>query len=230
MFEDLALEYPDQYPRSGWVEQVDYRIPGQPFIKTARASAVKRKHLPSLDEITARLSLSSAPANTESKPRVSARLPAFLNNEAKTPVSPKPRRALPAAVGRLQFPSRTPSPPTPVMEKLNSAVPPPSPSAITGPKLQIVTSVVPNISSKSPTAFTEDNLKALASQSRERTARDMLTRLRRRTTVYHTDSAVSVVGSTPDDRKLRRRSAPPELPLRERRGFTQPKLNLPGAF
>ena len=151
--------------------------------------------------------------------------------EAKAPVSPKPRRALPAAVGRLQFPSRTPSPPTPAVEKLDSALPPPSPSALNAPKLQIVTSVVPHISSVSPTAFTEDNLKALASQSRERTARDMLSRLRRRTLAPHTDSAVSVAGSTPEEeRKLRRHSAPPALPLRERRGFCQPALNLPGAF
>lgn len=232
VFEDLALEYPDQYARSGWVEQVDYRIPGQVYVKSARASMVKRKHLPSLDEITARLSLSSAPVKPESKPRFSARLPAFLTSEAKAPVSPKPRRVLPAAVGRLQFPSRTPSPPTPsIMEKLDSAVAPPSPSAVPAPSLQIVTSVVPHISSVSPTAFTEDNLRALASQSRERTARDMLSRLRRRTLAPRTDSAVSIAGSTPEEeRKLRRHSAPPTLPLRERRGFCQPQLNLPGAF
>ncbi|CAL1696133.1 unnamed protein product [Somion occarium] len=238
VFETLALENPYEPPRYGWVEQVDYRIQGQEYIKPMprSASMIGRKYLPSLDEITARLSFQGhVSAKPESKPRFSARLPSFLNAEAKAPESPKPRRPPPIAVGRLQFPFRSNSPPALVEEKMEihspaPCFPPPSPSAVPTPTLQVVTTVVPRTSSKSPSEFTEHNLKAFVLHSRERTARDMLSRLRRRTLTFNAESSVSVAGSKNEERKLRRHSAPPELPLRERRGFTQPVLNLPGAF
>ena len=141
-----------------------------------------------------------------------------------TAPAPAPRRALPAAVGRLHFPVREPA------VEIHSPTPrlPPSPTLAQAPKLQITTTVVPCTSSHSPTDFTESNLRALAECSRERTANNMLARLRRRTL---TPSETFARGHVDEEEgKLRRRSAPPELPLRERVGFSAPKLNLPGAF
>lgn len=243
VFETLVSENPNMPPRRTWVEQVDFRMPSQKLTKSASrdTSVSRRKKLPTLDEITARLSfqgqVSVVPVVREVavQPPLSPRLPSFLQSgtrsssrsvspplELKQPV-PTPRRTLPAAVGRLQFPTRT----GPELE-IHSPTPRLPPSPTLAPKLQITTTVVPCTSSHSPTEFTESNLRAFADGSRERTARDMLTRLRRRTL---TPSETYARGhASEEERKLRRRSAPPELPLRERVGFSAPKLNLPGAF
>ena len=104
---------------------------------------------------------------------------------------------------------------------------PPSPCS---PKLQVRTTVVPRTSSFSPVELTEGNLRAL-DLARERTAQNMLSRLRRRTVAPGGFAKLGVsLGVSDEERKLRRHSAPPELPLRERAGFTKPVLDLPGAF
>ena len=90
--------------------------------------------------------------------------------------------------------------------------------------------MVPRTPSKSPIALTENNLRAF-SLARERTAQDMLKRLRRRTMDPSMLEDLLVAREKDvESKKMRRHSAPPELVLYERAGFTTPKLDLPGAF
>lgn len=106
---------------------------------------------------------------------------------------------------------------------------PPSPRS-PNPKLQIRTTVVPHTSSHSPIELSESNLHAFNTM-RADTAKTMLSRLRNRTLPSRPAKTLGLmVDSGEEEKKLRRRSAPPELPLRERRGFSKPPLNLPGAF
>lgn len=220
-------------PRESWVEQVDFRLPEQEYVKVPprSASLFRTKKMPSLDQISAHLSNQAMSHDGAGpRPRHTARLPAFLQSIATTKTgaveSIRPRPVLPAGVGRLHFPVRSVSPPNEEPTKVEIQCPsprlPPSPRS---PKLQIKTTVVPRTSSHSPVDLTEDNLRAL-DLGRERTAQNMLHRLRRRTVVPEGFSRDGEI----DERKLRRHSAPPELPPRERVGFTNPRLNLPGAF
>ncbi|KAI0082185.1 hypothetical protein K474DRAFT_834316 [Panus rudis PR-1116 ss-1] len=239
VFETMGLESPYESPRLTWVEQVDYRMPGANYGKCAPRSApvFKRKQLPSLAEITARLSFNVSGPDSGLTSRNAGRLPAFLRSDARAENvtvqdAPKLKRPLPLNVGRLQFPSRintaTSETSSPTIHSPKPCLPPPSPSTATAPELEVVTQVVPRTPFKSPTEFTEDNVRALAAGSRERTAHDMLTRLRRRTVTPPTPGQHELTEA--EERKLRRHSAPPELQQRERTGFTTPKLNLPGAF
>ncbi|KAI0785982.1 hypothetical protein C8Q75DRAFT_721923 [Abortiporus biennis] len=233
VFEELSLEE-DLWTRPGWVEQVDFRIPGQSYYKTPRTSVPTKKHLPSLDEITARLSFrNAAAASAVPQGRFSPRLPTFLKSTAPASATREVAKRVLPAVGRLQFPNRPPSPPSPIVMGMNSPppqLPPPSPSSPMMPKLQITTMVVPCSSSHSPTEFTESNIRALSGEPREKTARDMVTRLRRRTLPPNSDVLAAAAKQCDEERKLRRHSAPPELPLRERVGFMGPVLDIPGAF
>ena len=233
----FATEDPAR-PREMWVEQVDFRLPDQEYIKIAprSASLYKTKRLPSLDQITAHLS-HQVHMSHDGPARPGVRLPAFLRSappkvvvtktDAAEPAKARP--ALPAAVGRLHFPVRSASPPS-EQPKLEIHCPsprlPPSPCS---PKLQIKTTVVPRTSSFSPVDLTESNLRAM-DLARERTAQNMLTRLRRRTVTPEGMRDRSTSAIYDEERKLRRHSAPPELPPSERVGFTKPVLNLPGAF
>jgi hypothetical protein len=224
-------------PRDTWVEQVEFRMPGQEYAKPLPRSASihSTMRLPSLDQITAHLShQGNTVCDARAKLRHSARLPAFLQmtSNAKNADAAKPRHAPPAAVGRLQFPVRSVSPPAEEEKKLEIRAPsprlPPSPSPCS-PKLQIKTTVVPRTSSFSPVDLTECNLRAL-DLARERTAQNMLLRLARRTVMPEPGARRPVIIAGDEERKLRRHSAPPELPALERIGFAKPKLNLPGAF
>lgn len=218
-------------PCESWVEQVDFRLPAQDYVKPPprSVSLYRTQKLPSLDQITAHLSNQEiAHDGTGLRSRRTARLPAFLQSVAtgKADENVKPRHAPPAGVGRLHFPTRPATPPDEEPARLEIQCPsprlPPSPCS---PRLQVRTTVVPRTSSHSPVDLTEDNLRAL-DLARERTAQNMLDRLRRRTMMpggLYGDGGA-------DERKLRRHSAPPELPLRERAGFVNPVLNLPGAF
>ncbi|EKM60927.1 uncharacterized protein PHACADRAFT_247154 [Phanerochaete carnosa HHB-10118-sp] len=219
-------------PRESWVEQVDFRLPEQDCVKPPprSASLFRTQKLPSLEQITAHLS-NQAVSHDDVGPRSrrTARLPAFLQLVAtakpEAVESARPRPALPPGVGRLHFPLRSASPPEELAKpevKCPSPRLPPSPCT---PKLQIKTTVVPRTSSHSPIDLTEDNLRAL-DLARERTAQNMFIRLRRRTM---TPEGLNGDGGL-DERKLRRHSAPPELPSCERIGFMNPRLNLPGAF
>jgi len=232
---------------------VDFRLPGhlvrEPALRTAPVVS-KRKPLPSLDQITARLGSHVAGPGREAS-RQSARLPGFLKF-AKQPIphqaaprvevvnapAPKARPTLPTPVGRLHFPVRSLQPTEPpklAIREPKPCLPPASPTLSPPSKLQVTTTVVPRTSAVSPVELTESNLTALnsTSESREDTARKMLTRLRRRT--LPPSAAMSDVGGVStvgveQERKLRRRSAPPELQGMERSGFSHPVLALPGGF
>ena len=123
VFEALSLGRTVAPSCEPWVEQVDFRLPGDLLAKARSkaaqsilASSTKRKVLPSLDQITARLSSNghvTAPAH-EGSARPSMRLPSFLRTSARTeqpkivveappPPPPKARPTLPIGVGRLRF-------------------------------------------------------------------------------------------------------------------------------
>lgn len=233
-----------------WVEQVDFRLPGDVHSKAPLKSApaflaTKRKVLPSLDQITARLSTNghvAAPAH-EGSARPPMRLPSFLRTSARAeqpaPQKPaqvpasRPRPTLPNGVGRLRFPTReAPEAPKVEIAQPTPCLPPVSPRSPLAPRLEIRTTVVPRTQSSSPVELTESNLLAFTACTRERTAHNMLTRLRRRT--LPSQIAVPAPGEIDQEdeveRKSRRHSAPPELPQRERIGFSHPVLELPGAF
>ncbi|KAH9944522.1 uncharacterized protein BXZ73DRAFT_40003 [Epithele typhae] len=264
VFEAISLGVHAAPSCQPWVEQVDFRLPGDEpsklfkFAPALRSQlSTKRKVLPSLDQITARLSSSGhvAPASPapEARQLGSKRLPSFLRKPSRpesTPVStpiiviesaePSPkaaRPALPAGVGRLRFPPREVLPPTvPEPSKMKIAAPipslPSSPRSPIAPRLQITTTVVPRSKSSSPIELSESNLQAFIA-SRQSTSRNMLTRIRKRTlppqVVVPRPSAMETEAEEAE-RKSRRHSAPPELPRRSRSGFEHPVLGLPGAF
>ena len=255
VFEALTLGRLNAPTCKPWVEQVDFRLPGdvqsKTSLRTTPATATKRKALPSLDQITARMSSIghvATPAH-EGHARPPMRLPSFLRTPARVeqpePVSPKAatqqpparvRATLPTGVGRLRFPTRetvqAPEPPKVEIAQPTPCLPPVSPRSPVAPRLQVTTTVVPRTTSSSPVELTESNLMKFIAGSRERTARNMLTRLRRRT--LPPQIAVPAPGEVDmedeTERKSRRHSAPPELPQRNRIGFSHPILELPGAF
>ena len=255
VFEALALGHSTAPSCKPWVEQVDFRLPGDALrkapLRSAPAAVLKRKILPSLDQITARMSSIghvAAPTAHEGQARVSMRLPSFLRTPAANagqpevpaskPATQQPvaraRAPLPTGVGRLRFPTRDVPEEAPKVKiaQPTPCLPPVSPRSPIAPRLQITTTVVPRTTSASPVELTESNLKAFAACSRERTANNMLARLRRRT--LPPQIAVPAPGDIDmedeSERKSRRHSAPPELPQRNRIGFTHPVLELPGAF
>jgi hypothetical protein len=196
------------FPCKPWVEQVDFRL------------LKKRRALPSLEQISARLNLqgrndkvsqSAPPALSESQPRL--------------------------VVGRLKMPIRNIATPTITIssfpdvhkyEKPLPPIPPKSPLLTTPSDLQVTTLVVPRTQSTSPTELTRGNLLAL--NSRETRSSAMLKTLRRRTqsTLFH-DQARPIPNAT--DKAFRRHSAPPDsIPFSKRTGFEHPILALPGAF
>lgn len=236
VFESIALNKSSASACKPWVEQVDFRLPNQPQTRPMskpNATNHSRKPLPSLDQITARMSshgVVPAPLQKTAPPsRATVRLPAFLQLGRRTP----PQEVTPVVVVQCspelpelpEFPSLMHTKPIPQFY-----LPPVSPKS---PDLRITTTVVPHSSSISPVKLTEANVNAFNRNAREDMARKMLLRLRRRTLPPLT-SACDVRNFTPEmedeERKSRRRSAPPELPQMERSGFTHPILRLPGAF
>ncbi|KAJ7071294.1 hypothetical protein C8F01DRAFT_1047199 [Mycena amicta] len=193
--------------REPWVEQVDFRLPkkaSDPMPASLSTYARLAKPLPSLDQITARLSFKGH-VRTPSAER--KRLNAFLAQ---------------SGVGRLQMPIRAPSPDMTVdLPTVNIA--PRSPCYPLSPKLQVTTLVVPRTSTLSPTALSESNLLALNSESRQQRAKNMLSTLRKRTE-HGPPHNIDL------DRKWKRRSAPAELSPRARSGFEHPVLAMPGGF
>ncbi|OBZ79560.1 hypothetical protein A0H81_00612 [Grifola frondosa] len=249
--------YPPRGSCEPWVEQVDFRLPEEKLPEAPLRSSPlpnMRKSMPSLDQITARLSSHgyvAAPIHETAaqQTRSSARLPSFLRSATRSPPQDaipqivvtgpaekpgtKSRPTLPGGVGRLKFPWRQ-RPEQPLLEIAQPfpCFPPVSPKSPFATRLEITTTVVPRTASSSPVDLTESNLLALAANSREQMARDMLTRLRRRTCLSTIDVGPPNAFDLEDEqeRKLRRHSAPPELPKRERSGFSHPVLELPGAF
>lgn len=229
----------------------------------AQEFARRRGHgrLPSLEQITERYGshVATAPMTQPARNRIP--LPAFLNARRQSP-SPPPEQKLsqlPIGTGRLRFPSRFSPPSSETESDTDSsvsdsegtvkAVPAPLPASLSprqrtyalpsspmspqppALKLQVTTTLIPRTSSASPVKLTEANLQAL--NSRARTGRDMISVIRRRTTVYSGNVAFPFSPSSraDDAEKCRRRnSAPAELPRRERNGFMHPVLRLPGGF
>lgn len=223
---DNSLPGPIHNSCQPWVEQVDFRLPIQkPTVANRQVSreTAPTKPLPSLDQISARLSSQVPILRPESAGRVT-RLPAFLaQSRSAKPGPERPRLAI--GVGRLQMPVRSPKP-TRVHHL--SILPPRSPCSPLSPQLQITTIRVPRSSTLSPTELSESNLMAL--DSRERRAQDMLSTLRRRML----PSDLGLNGRDGEeygevDRRSRRQSAPADL-MHPRSGFEHPVLSLPGGF
>ncbi|EJF66555.1 hypothetical protein DICSQDRAFT_130813 [Dichomitus squalens LYAD-421 SS1] len=252
VFEALTLGRSNVSACQPWVEQVDFRLPGDVHpkapLRSTPATATKRKVLPSLDQITARMSSIghvAAPAHEEHA-RASMRLPSFLRTPARVEQpavqstkaetlqpAARARAKLPTGVGRLRFPTREAAEaPKVEIAQPTPCLPPVSPRSPLAPRLQVTTTVVPRTASSSPVELTESNLMKFSADSRERTAHNMLTRLRRRTLppqiAVPAPGAIDMEDET--ERKSRRHSAPPELPQRNRIGFSHPILELPGAF
>jgi len=243
--------------REPWVEQVDFRLleplqPKQmskpPIVRAAR-DLQRVKPLPSLDQITARMSSVghvSCRSNVEGVSRSTRQPPAFLQlisrRDAKQQTSSipitsetepavfEPRPLLPIGNGRLRMPVRA------QQEDKTCEIPrnarPSSPNSPSTPELQITTTVVPRTQSTSPSELTERNVNQIASESRARRSKDMLSTLRRRTTM--TQSLYGQAGhdqeGQEEDRLRRRISAPAELHKHGRSGFEHPVLSMPGGF
>ncbi len=211
---DKSGSGPLSYPREPWVEQVDFRMPSPPKdngTKAAIHETKATKSLPSLDQISARLQ--RVPI-TESAPR-SNRLPAFLTQAHAPDATERPT----LSVGRLQLPinSKRAS-----LHVQSSAPLPKSPNLLVDPVIQVTTIRVPRTRRLASLDLSESNLLAL--NSREKTAKDMLSTLRRRMVPIEEEPPV-------DDRKWRRHSAPADLsPGKPRSGFEHPVLLLPGGF
>ncbi|OCH96555.1 hypothetical protein OBBRIDRAFT_765407 [Obba rivulosa] len=248
VFESWAVGKADPPACSPWVEQVEFRVSGcrKAASLTATHPTTPRKPLPSLEEISARMSghLASPAPKPGAQPRSHRRLPAFLqagkrSSQQKTPVAgaSDPPASLPSHTFPLVL-----EPVIPHARELHVWRPeipsiPSSPTSPAPPKIEVITMVVPRTASLSPAQLTESNVQSFATVSldhvvaRESTARNMLTRLRRRTLPPSASVANGLANYLDDeDRKTRRRSAPPELPKRERSGFSHPVLELPGAF
>lgn len=213
MYEYLEDECVTSHP---WTEQVDFRLP---------ATAVEPKHsrppftfksgkvLPSLDEISARLSfkkLSGAHQTT-------TRLPTFLQKRLRAAAEPDPPATAPITIGRLRMPRSRTRGVSPPPEQQAYVVPP---SPVT-PRLQVTTTVIPRMPRPTSTDLTESNLEAFSRFQHFRSAR-----------TASLASPMPIPASTAyiEDRVIRRRSAPAELPVRARSQFKHPVLDLPGGF
>jgi hypothetical protein len=232
-----------------WIEQVDFRLPEDKSLdpkairalQTENTQSPKAKPIPSLEQISARMSLNGHELPTRS--RSPPRLPAFLQTRAaKPPQAPIPAditttptkvNRLSVGVGRIRAPTKAappilnlppmpyqslPSPP-----QVNRIVPPQSPRSPVMPNLQITTTIVPRSATLSPAELSEQHVLDL---SRTRTAKDMMSTLKRRTQSQLSDISLDEC----EEKEKRRHSSPAELPTLPRSGFRHPVLDLPGAF
>jgi len=195
--------------RDGWVEQVDFRLPGE----QPKSAGKPRKSpaLPSLDQISARL----IPRTVKQSD---------FNFDAPVPTA-RPRPSI--GVGRLKMPLRS-QPLNVVNTQPRHALPPMSPLLHNYSDLHVTTLVVPRTNTTSPVKLTEVNLNAL--NSRGQRAHNMLSTLRRRT--VSTENVFTTIAAEEDQSKWRRRSAPANLMAHSaaRHGFEHPVLALPGGF
>ncbi|KAH9937535.1 uncharacterized protein B0H18DRAFT_1206362 [Fomitopsis serialis] len=233
VFENMS---PSELTGQPWVEQVDFRLPGKPM----RSPALKTAPCLLLGDGQGYPSWFSS---TSLLLAVDPALSGAVRHEGhRGSTALKGRHVLPQDVGRLHFPPRSPAPESKpmmmVIREPKPCLPPDSPTLYPPSKLQVTTTVVPRTNATSPTEFSESNLLAFnnSAESRGDTARKMLTRLRRRTLPPASSLSDLGVPASPreddEERKLRRRSAPPELQERERArtGFEHAVLALPGAF
>ena len=196
-----SLQFPSVKP---WVEQVEYR----------RQKGVNSR-LPSLEQITAHLSTQGHSAASKEE-RLPIPLPTFLRPSSRMRSTPGLLDVLSDDMAEAEIT---------FLEKTH--VPVSKTADFPYSELEVVTRLVPRSSNSTPTELTEHNLTAL--NSRALTGRDMMSKLKRRMVGL---SADGLRGRTvdEDERRLRRISAPAELPKRERDGFGHPVLALPGAF
>ncbi|KAH9004319.1 hypothetical protein EDB86DRAFT_3209583 [Lactarius hatsudake] len=200
-----SIQFPSVQP---WVEQVEYR-------RGANSRA------PSLEQITAHLSSQKYSAAAKEDRRPPIPLPTFLRTSSRMKSTPEP---LVGASDNMAAAEITLSLPEGIYAPVPKAAGFPNSSQET--ELEVITRLVPRSSSSSPTELTEHNLTAL--NSRTLTSRDMMSKLKRRTAGLSDGPS----GRTVDEgeRRLRRFSAPAELPKCNRDGFAHPVLALPGAF
>ena len=219
MYEYLEEECVTSNP---WTEQVDFRLPKSAARLKQNCGVVSFKSgraLPSLDEITARLSFK----NPSGAQQATLRLPPFLQKKnqataAAAAAEPEaPAQPAQITVGRLRLPgsrSRGASPPP--EQKIYET--PPSPVT---PRLQVTTTVVPKMRTSAPTKLTESNLEAFSRSQ-------FLNHVRRRSLASGSHTPMAITPT--EGRAFRRRSAPAELPLCARAQFKHPVLCLPGGF
>jgi hypothetical protein len=184
-----------------WVEQVEYRR-----LKGANS------RIPSLEQISAHLSPQGhTAASKEERPPIP--LPTFLRASPRMRSTPEPLDILSDDIAEAEIT---------LIEEIHAPVP-----KTVDLELEVITRLVPRSSGSSPTDLTEHNLTAL--NSRTLTGRDMMSKLKRRTAGLSADGLNGRMVDE-DERRLRRISAPAELPKRERTGFEHPILSHPGAF
>jgi hypothetical protein len=210
LFESLGDKREGVQP--GWVEQVDFRLPG-----AGKAKHSKPHGVPSLDQITARFVPQSA-------------------NHDLIAIAEPPRQRPSLGVGRLRLPLRVAQPAPAVAEvslqNTNSIMAPKSPRQLV-PEIRITTLVVPRSNTTSPVDLTETNLHAFNAREEYRTQRahNMLAKLKRRTLSSECLFTNPTYNDQAQDYKWKRRSAPADLLLqRPRIGFEHPVLALPGGF
>jgi hypothetical protein len=209
MYEYLEEECVTSKP---WTEQVDFRLP-KSAVRSKKNCPIltfkSGKGLPSLDEISARLSFKNLSGAHQATPR----LPSFLQKKRAPTAEPvAPATPAPITVGRLRMPgtrSRSASPPP---ERQVYGVPP---SPVT-PKLQVTTMVIPRMPRSTTTNLTESNLETFSRSQIAKPARRC--------------SLASPMLVPAEDKLIRRRSAPAEAPIRARSQFRHPVLDLPGGF
>jgi hypothetical protein len=195
-----------------WVEQVEYRR------LNSRA--------PSLEQITSHLSGLSSQGHSATSKEEHRRPPnplhTFLRASSHMRSTSEPLDVLSDNMAEAEIT-------LPFPEEIHAPVPKIAgfPTSSQDPELEVITRLVPRSSGSSPAELTENNLTAL--NSRTLTGRDMMSKLKRRTVGQYADGPNGRAVDE-DERRLRRISAPAELPKRERDGFAHVVLALPGAF
>ena len=214
MYEHLEEECVTSQP---WTEQVDFRLPRSVAPSKPGCPALTFKSgvgLPSLDEISARLGFKKLSVARQATPR----LPSFLQKKQNTAFkSETPPTAASITIGRLRMPASRSWGVLPLPEQQVYKVPP---SPVT-PKLQVTTTVIPRMPRLTSINLTESNLDAFSRSQFRRPAR---------TASLASQMPVALSAARAEDRTIRRRSAPAELPVRPRSQFKHPVLDLPGGF
>jgi len=224
LFESLQqkdVSGPAQHPAvQPWVEHVQYRQ-----LKSAGLRP------PSLEQITAHLSSHGNPTTGKDKDepyRPPIPLPTFLRLASRMKAVRSAFQPSEKTDGQHIVESEI-VPPVLAAGELHALLPETRVlSTASHTSLQITTTMAPRSSRLSLTELTEVNLSAL--NSRTATGRDMMSKLKRRTSGIPSADDVGGRGVDDDERRARRISAPAELPKRARDGFAHPILALPGAF
>jgi len=200
----LALfETVDKTSCKAWVEQVDFKNPaGKEAVPT------KRRPLPSLEQISARLIPSTIkPSDYDADGPLSAL-------DATITITSNPTSRPLIGIGRLRMPLRASQPQPQSPQK-------PANCSLAATKTGYTAST---------TQLTETNLSAF--NIRGQRAADMLCTLRKRTpslaTKFPQPRSPSVIDD--DETRIRRHSAPADMTARPRFGFEHPVLALSGGF